>query len=427
MWWMGSLLSVAQTQKSLPAFPGAAGFGATTPGGRGGRVIKVTNLKASGPGSLNAACQAKGKRIVVFEVSGIIHGDVVITQPYLTIAGQTAPGAGITIDGLLRTSLRGWKSRVKTQPNDHDIIIRFLRVRGRPGRGDTGDCLQISACDRAVIDHCSFSWSEDETIDMWARSTNITIQWCTLEESSAKAGEPHHKFGLIAGGRSNKITIHHNLFAHHLIRSPCLGSGPADFRNNVVYHFAQGFVHHNNYIGIPGFNFIGNYYKRGRRAWCESKNGGKYYFRDNFIEGRGLIKGNPGGLRGVVDKENPVPPVKTHTPKKAYELVLAYAGCFPRDVVTKRTIKEVKTGTGSYGRRAPKNLLEGLTPKKNPKDSDNDGMPDAWEKTHNLNPYDPSDAKKIVPQGASRGNRHAGYTYVEYYLNELAVQIILKN
>ena len=98
------LVSLAKAEAPLPAFPGAEGFGATTPGGRGGRIIKVTNLKSSGSGSLNAACQEKGKRIIVFEVSGVIHGDVVIKEPYVTIAGQTAPGAGITIDGLLRTS-----------------------------------------------------------------------------------------------------------------------------------------------------------------------------------------------------------------------------------------------------------------------------------------------------------------------------------
>ncbi|MDP6542798.1 MAG: pectate lyase precursor [Phycisphaerae bacterium] len=407
----------------IPAFPGAEGFGGMTPGGRGGKVIKVTNLKASGPGSLNAACQASGRRIVIFEVSGVIRGDVAITHPYITIAGQTAPGAGITIVGLLRTSLRGWGSKTDARPGDHDVVVRFLRVRGRPGRGDVGDCLQLSACDAAVIDHCSFAWSEDETIDLWARATNITIQWCMLEESSAKKGEPWHKFGLIAGGRSNRISIHHNLFAHHIIRSPCIGSGPADFRNNVVYHFEQGFVHHNNYIGKGGFNFVGNYYKRGGRPWCEFRRGARYYLRNNFIHGKGLIPGNP-SLPGVVDKPAPVPTVKTHSPQDAYRLVLARAGCFPRDAVSKRTIKEVIASKGSYGRQSPKNLLEGLTAGKPLKDSDNDGMPDAWEKAHKLKPNDPGDANRIVPPGASPSDRHAGYTYVEYYLNELADRLV---
>jgi len=136
------------------------------------------------------------------------------------------------------------------------VVVRFLRVRARPGRGATGDCLQFSSVDRAVLDHLSLYWAEDETVDLWARATNITVQWCTLEESSL-TGPPQdgggHYYGLIAGARSSRISIHHNLFAHHENRNPCIGSGPADFRNNVVYNFHAGFVHHNNYAGKPGF------------------------------------------------------------------------------------------------------------------------------------------------------------------------------
>ena len=347
-------------QEPLPAFPGAEGFGAHTPGGRGAKVIKVTTLEPSGPGSLNTACQTPGPRVVVFEVSGVIRGDIVITEPYITIAGQTAPGAGITIEGLLRSDLKNWHKVTEEQPHVHDVVVRFLRVRPPPGRGDLGDCIQFSSVQNAVLDHLSLSWPEDEVIDLWARATDITVQWCTIEGSSAEKGEPWHKFGLIAGGRSYRISIHHNLFAHHMIRSPCLGSGPADFRNNVVYHFEQGFVHHNNYIVRPGFNFVGNYYKRGSRPWCEFRRDGQYYLRDNILNGK-LIRGNP-GLPGVVDNETPVPPATTHPPQVAYRLVLARAGCFPRDAVTRRTIKEVQTGTGSYGRHAPENLTQGLRP-----------------------------------------------------------------
>ena len=119
---------------ALPAFPGAEGFGADTPGGRGGRVIKVTNLNPAGPGSLNAACQTRGPRIVVFEVSGVIRGNIVISEPHITIAGQTAPGAGITIGGLLRSDLKDWHKRVTTRPHGHDVVVRFLRVRSPAGR-----------------------------------------------------------------------------------------------------------------------------------------------------------------------------------------------------------------------------------------------------------------------------------------------------
>ncbi|MHC4404120.1 MAG: pectate lyase family protein [Planctomycetota bacterium] len=439
-----AVLCALSTVHAMPAFPGAEGFGADTPGGRGGRVIKVTNLNPSGPGSLNAACQTRGPRIVVFEVSGVIRGDVAITEPYITIAGQTAPGAGITIEGLLRSDLKDWNRQVTTQPHVHDVVVRFLRVRSPAGRGDQGDCIQFSSVDNAVLDHLSLCWAEDETVDLWARSTNITIQWCTLEESSLTGKLDHtgqggggHFYGLISGARSNRISVHHNLFAHHENRNPCFGSGPADFRNNVVYNFRAGFVHHGNYAGIPGFNFIGNYYKSGPSTvsfhpgdphiypWCFE---GKipYYLRDNFIEGVGMIQDpwaesrklrawarHYAGRGTKQEKETPVPSVQTQLPQEAYRLVLARAGCFPWDAVTRRTIAEVKAGTGSWGRHDPKDLLEGLTPKKPPKDSDHDGMPDDWEQAHGLD--------NLVDDSARR--MPSGYTAIEEYLHALAAKL----
>lgn len=442
------LLAVSSTSiaaDALPAFPGAEGFGAETPGGRGGRVIKVTNLNPSGPGSLNAACQTRGPRIVVFDVSGVIRGDIGITQPYITIAGQTAPGAGVTILGKLRSDLKDWNKQVTTQPNVHDVVVRFLRLRSPPGRGDQGDCIQFSSVDRAVLDHLSLSWAEDETIDLWARSTNITVQWCALEESSLTGELDHtgqggggHFYGLISGARSNRISIHHCLFAHHENRNPCFGSGPADFRNNVVYNFRAGFVHHGNYRGTPGFNFIGNYYQSGPSTasfhpgdpyiypWC-FEGAIPYYLRDNFIQGVGMIQ-DPWGEshklpawarhyanRGTrQEAETPVPPVKTHSPKQARQLVLARAGCFPRDAVSRRTIEEVQSGTGSWGRHEPRDLLQGLTPGKPPRDSDHDGMPDRWEEAHGL------DKLKLD----SNRPQPSGYTAIEEYLNGLAAQLI---
>jgi len=430
---------------ALPAFPGAEGFGANTPGGRGGQVIKVTNLNRSGPGSLNAACQTRGPRIVIFEVSGVIRGDVVITEPYITIAGQTAPGVGITIEGLLRSDLKDWDKDTTTRPNVHDVVVRFLRVRSPVGRGDQGDCIQFSSVDNAVLDHLSLSWAEDETIDLWARSTNITVQWCTLEESSLTGKLDHtgqggggHFYGLVAGGRSNRITVHHNLFAHHENRNPCLGSGPADFRNNVVYNFRAGFVHHGNYIGIPGFNLVGNYYKSGPSTvsfhrtdpyiypWCFE---GKipYYLRDNFIEGAGMIQdpwAESHKLRAWAryyahkgtkqEKETPVPSIRTHSPQEAYLRVLARAGCFPRDVVTQRTVEEVRRGTGSWGRREPEDLLEGLTPGTPPKDSDDDGIPDDWEDEHGLDKLTNDTARRMP----------SGYTAIEEYLHALTAKLL---
>ncbi len=168
----------ASSDRKLPAFRGAEGFGATTPGGRGGRVLRVTTLADSGPGSLRAALGTRGPRIVVFAVSGVIDDErpLCIEEPFVTVAGQTAPGDGIT--------LAGEELRIQA----HDVVLRHLRVRtgdartphdgwdnrdavnfGHPRReGDTHD---------VVLDHCSFSWAVDETLTVWYRSHDIRTAW----------------------------------------------------------------------------------------------------------------------------------------------------------------------------------------------------------------------------------------------------------
>ena len=413
---------ISSSASALPAFPGAEGFGSDTIGGRGGRVIKVTNLNSSGPGSLQSACEMTEPRIVVFEVSGVITGDIVITEPYITIAGQSALGAGITIRGMLRTSAR--KDRV------HDVVVRFLRVRPDAGRGAQLDAIQFSVVDKAVLDHISCSWAEDETIDIYSHATNVTIQWCTIEESATKGhAKGSHNYGLIAGPGSSRISIHHNLFVHQRRRNPAIATGPADFRNNVVYNFRDGFSHE-GHPPKPPFSIVGNYYKRGPSdpkifPFCFS---GKvlYYLRDNYIEGVGMIQ-NPWaeadklyGLsyyknRGVRQDDEPqMEPVKTYNPKQAYQLVLARSGCFPRDAVTKRVVNDVIKGTGSWGRKDQKNLMEGLKPGKAPLDSDDDGMPDRWEIVQGLDKMR-NDASRKMP---------SGYTAIEEYLNELAGKMI---
>jgi pectate lyase len=417
-----SILALGSSGYALPAFTGAEGFGSDTIGGRGGRVIKVVNLNSSGPGSLQAACNTPGPRIIVFEVSGVITGDIVITEPYITIAGQTAPGAGITIRGMLRTASR--KDPV------HDVVARFLRVRPDPGRGSQLDAIQFSVVDNAVLDHISCSWAEDETIDIYSRATRVTIQWCTIEESATKGhAKGPHNYGLIAGPGSSRISIHHNLFVHQRRRNPAIATGPADFRNNVVYNFRDGFSHE-GHPPKPPFSIVGNYYKRGPSdskifPFCFVGNT-PYYLADNYIEDVGLIQnpwaeaGKLYGLGYYKDKgvrqidEPEMAPVKTHHPKDAYDLVLAQSGCFPRDAVTKRVVRDVINGTGSWGRKEQKDLMEGLTPSKAPPDSDNDGMPDEWEKINGF------DEKRY---DADRKTA-SGYTAIEKYLDELAERII---
>lgn len=208
----------------LPSFPGAEGYGSVARGGRGGRVIAVTNLNAFGPGSLRAAVEAEGPRIVVFRISGTIdlESGLRIFHPYITIAGQTAPGDGITIKGSL--GIRA-----------DDVIIRYLRVRA-----DTpGDALGGRGHENIMIDHVSASWSTDEVLSIYTGS-NVTIQWSMITEA---LNPENHGFGGIWG--NDYSTYHHNLFAHNVSRNPRFGSGTGnnDFRNNVIYNWRHETVY----------------------------------------------------------------------------------------------------------------------------------------------------------------------------------------
>ncbi len=416
---------------AMPAFPGAEGFGSETPGGRGGRVIKVTNLNPDGPGSLQAACDEQGPRIVVFEVSGVISGSIGIPNGQITIAGQTAPGAGITIEGMLRGPAY---NGIDDSTYINDVVVRFLRIRPTPGisvPGSDCDAIQLGRVDRAVIDHVSCSWANDETIDIYV-SRNVTIQWTAIEESDPTG---HHKgmhnFGLIGGPKSFNVSLHHTLFANHRRRCPAFANGPADIRNNVMYNFRDGLSHEGHPPNGKGFNLVGNYYKAGPSdpnifPFCFVDTI-SYYLRDNYIEGVGSIQ-DPWleadklyGLRyyahkgKMADGETPMPPVTTVSPQEAYQLVLDGAGCFPRDTVSRRTINEVQNGGGEWRKRHPGNLMAGLTPRKPLPDSDNDGMPDCWESAMGLDPSDGGDHGDVMP---------SGYTAIEEYCNILARRLI---
>jgi hypothetical protein len=419
-------LSCAQSG-DLPAFPGAEGFGAKSIGGRGGRVIKVTNLNAAGPGSLQAACEAPGPRIVVFAVSGVIKGDVSIKHPRITIAGQTAPGAGITIEGMLKNPYR-------IQPNLHDVTIRYLRVRPpRPTRVDAShDGIQLTDIDRLILDHISVSWAADENIDV-CNSRELTIQWSAIEESETEGHEKgQHNFGLIMGYKGHSATVHHNLFAHHLRRAPLSGLEVLDHRNNVIYNMRRGIYWHpprmNESRPGKGFraNIVANYFLPGPNVRAiesaiDAKAAEEIYAAGNHFEGAGgVVDPWQHPLNRSIFLEYPIrarepwpaPAVATQSAAQAFEKVLQLAGCLPRDAVSRRTVEEIRGRSGAWGRHDPPGgLMAGLNPAAAPPDKDDDGLPDAWERAHKLNPEDPADSSRIGP---------GGYVWIEVYVNELA-------
>jgi pectate lyase len=434
---------------SLLSFPGAEGWGAITPGGRNGRVIKVTNLNSSGPGSLAEACMAEGPRIVVFEVSGVIRGNIFITNPFITIAGQTAPGAGITIAGMLGTYNYGV----------HDVIIRHLRIWRNRDTGSGGDAIQIGGPGpgnrgtfNIILDHLSISWGNDENIDLY-NAHHVTVQWCTVEESDDKGHDKgEHNYGIIsAAENSGAVSVHHNLWAHHSRRVPCLvpyrQNATDEFCNNLIYNCRGGYTDdgHGSKAGSP-VNLYRNYYRRGPQTLGRIYPYAlspvmEYYVKDNYFEDWGYqghprywtYPNQPGGAPKWIQFNNngkeisepgKAPLINTSDAKDIFNLILSEAGCRPLDRVTTRTIAEVKSQTGLWGRNAPLEpsdewFMEGLNVTAAPVDSDGDGMPDSWEKLHRLNPRK-DDSKKIVPAGVSENDHHIGYTFIEFYINELA-------
>jgi len=426
-----SIPAVAATQ--VPAFPGAEGFGAFTPGGRGGHVFVVTNLldyapgKEEGiPGSLRAACEAHGPRIVVFRVAGVIalKAPLTISEPYITIAGQSAPGDGVCL-----------KNYACVVSGTHDVVLRYLRCRPGDVAGVEQDALSVSGSRDAIIDHCSTSWGTDETLSVsGAGQTNITVQWCMITESLDQSVHQKgaHGYGTLLRTDGN-VTFHHNLYAHHRTRCPrpgTYGDAPGlllDFTNNVVY----------NWISYAGYsaadavrmNYVGNYLKPGpsskdrTHAFSIGGEATKMFVAGNIVEGVEKPGGNEWVLikgAGDVHKAGARFPVETVTPEAAedaYRRVLEEAGATlaKRDAVDARIIEHIKSGTG---RTINSQQDVGAWPEykhaEPPADTDDDGMPDAWEDAHGLDAKDASDAAKDA--GAD------GYTNIEEFLNAAGAQ-----
>jgi formylglycine-generating enzyme required for sulfatase activity len=430
--------TAAAADRYLPAFPGAEGYGAFTPGGRGGKVLFVTTLddydpsegEAPIPGSFRQAVETPGPRTILFRVSGTIFlkSRLVVTQPFLTIAGQTAPGDGVCIARCL--------FRIET----HDVILRHLRFRlGDDTRSESGT-FQLQNGRNVILDHCSFSWSMDENCTLSGEDAgNLTLQWCLVAESLNRSFHPkgEHGHGSLLRSAQSGFTIHHSVYAHNNARNPRPGGYPdkpgllLDFRNNIVYDWGDT----SGYSGLEAtrLNYVGNYFKPGPST-SEAVRGyafsartfrTKLYLENNLFfgapeksAGNWLMVRKWGDYPGTIKDANgvaepfPAPPIALDAPEAAFEKVLAGVGATlpKRDAVDARVVQQIRTGTG---RIIDSQKEVGGWPKLKsapaPADGDNDGMPDGWEERFGFNPAVASDRSKDADGD--------GYTDLEEYLN----------
>lgn len=420
----------SETSESIKplAFPGAEGYGKYASGGRGGKVLIVTNLNDDGPGSFREALREKYPRTIVFAVSGNIalESSLDINYGDLTIAGQSAPGGGIT--------LKNYPLKVKGD----NIIIRYIRSRMGDEHKVQDDAISITRQKNIIVDHCSFSWATDECATFYDNEY-LTVQYCIISESLNnsvhKKGE--HGYGGIWGGK--KATFHHNLFAHHKSRNPRFHGARyhkepkleiVDFRNNVVYNWQEN----NSYGGEEGnHNVVNNYYKPGPATEHRLDKilnpfdpYGFFYLSGNILEGNKEVSENNWlGVKAKLEDftsirlNEPIStePLPTEKAGEALQTVIMNAGAnYSQDAIDSRVLTEVKSGKATYGKGIIDSQIQvgGWPELKKGKlevDEDEDGMPDNWEAKHGLDSDNPNDSQGL--------DLHEYYTNLEVYLNQL--------
>jgi len=444
--------SVRGATTTAPAFPGAEGFGENTVGGRGGIIYEVTNLNDAGAGSLRACIEASGARTCVFRTGGLIvlQSPLRIVNPYITIAGQTAPGGGITL-----TKASGGDV-FSTQT--HDVIIRYISARPGPGGENHANQIAKNGVElyNIIIDHNSLSWGVDSNIETWYRVREATIQWSIISEGlndSTHSKGPHSK-GLMIGGYkgsesggkgSENISVLNNLMAHNAERNPLMQlCGIAQVINNTTYNPQWTFSHQqlNCTLGESYVNWINNYHKKGPSSTSNSDlkviptddgtwSLGKVYVKGNIGPNRPndtlpeskWVEVKPGAPAGViVSSPAPAPAVNSSTAIDAYNNVLADGGAGNsrgldcngnwynrRDSIDARVVNEVKTGTGKII-DDPSQVGGWIVPAAGVPcvDTDHDGMPNTWEQMYGFNPNTPD---------GSADKDGDGYTNVEEYFN----------
>ncbi|WP_114559332.1 Ig-like domain-containing protein [Desertihabitans aurantiacus] len=431
---------------TVPAFPGCEGAGKFTTGGRGGTVYEVTTLADSGKGSLRDAV-SQGNRIVVFRVGGTIElsEGLAVTGNNITIAGQTAPGDGIAIIG----------NEFKIQADN--VIVRYLRMRAGDGHQPGGiDTFNGRGHRNIVVDHCSVGWGIDECLSLYG-NYDVTVSNCIIHEGLAMSQHLKglHGYGGLWGGQN--ISYYNNLLIHQGGRNPRFSFTEdmemrVDHRNNVIFN--HGFTSLYGAEWCEGINVVGNYYKPGpetldgvARHIIEPYRGGSWYVADNVVEGHpdvsedntlgiayqvvgqgadpsltpqvGGVVNVPGGGINLLDEpariSQPLP--STQTAEEAYQTVLAGVGAsVPHyDSVDARLLAELRAGIGRLiNSQDEVGGYPVLDDGEAPVDTDHDGIPDAWESEHGLDPEDPADGTAVGPDG---------YSNLERYLNSIETDV----
>ena len=418
----------APASAAVKAFPGAEGFGTDTSGGRGGQVCAVTNLNDSGAGSLRACVEMPGPRFVVFRTGGtiLLQDRISVTQPFITIAGQTAPGGGITLRMAPATGSDKGTMLVAT----HDVVIRYMRFRPGDGgaAGDSDDAMMIyePGVHGVVVDHCSFSWAVDENVNTYDASSDVTISNSIIAEGLSHSRHPlgEHSKGLLSGGiDAHNVSIHHNLFVSNVDRNPQIsGVSVADVRNNVVYNYGDGsgagVTLLSSSHGQARMNWVGNYYKPGPGSDPARAEFSTYIGDTGATQqwyGAGNVRWTPTGnlparigeTVGRVGTPFAAAPVTTTSAEQAYVDVLAGAGASRvRDAVDQRLVAEVRAGTGSF--KDIPGPYPDLPAGGASADADGDGMPDDYEASHGTKP------KVADATGDVDGN---GYDNIEDWFN----------
>ncbi len=416
-----------------PVIPGASGFGIDTPAGRGGEIIRVTNLGDSGPGSLRACATAAGPRICVFEVSGVIElvSNLQVTQNNVTIAGQTAPAPGILLAG----------GALHIQASD--VLVQHLAVRvGDGSEGLTGsirDALKINAprfIQNIVIDHCSFSWGADETTQVWNEWDNVTISNSIVSEplNDSLHSKGPHGYAILVDTTDGKISLIGNLIAHAVNRNPRVGAASFVFVNNVIYNYGNGGMSLFNTPGLPSNNsIVGNIYKKGPDSGgslpirLDTNDAGKtngmlpgtgIFLQDNVASSAtsdpwSIVNNQSDQPRDALELQSaPVWPNGLKALPTSNDTVLNYvldnAGTRPaaRETVDFGVINDVRNGTGEIINCVAADGTERC-------DKNGGGWPQYAENSRIL----------VVPANPNGDDDSDGYTNVEEWLHEMAAGV----